>query len=126
MKRPILLLMVIAIAGCSKSEDQVQNINKALTTMLKFDQALAVYRLDQSGYPTTDNGLQALVESPASATNWNGPYLEGSLPLDPWGNPYAYEHGAEIYRITTAGPDGEFGSHDDMETKQEVELESET
>lgn len=56
-------------------------------------QALKLYRLDNQRYPTTEQGLQALVTKPQLAPipkNWNkGGYLE-KLPLDPWGNPYRY------------------------------------
>lgn len=56
-------------------------------------QALKLYRLDNQRYPTTEQGLQGLVERPASAPlppNWKaGGYLE-RLPKDPWGNPYHY------------------------------------
>lgn len=56
-------------------------------------QALKLYRLDNQRYPTTEQGLQALVERPASAPqppNWKaGGYVE-RLPSDPWGNPYQY------------------------------------
>jgi general secretion pathway protein G len=56
-------------------------------------QALNLYRLDNTRYPTTDQGLQALVEKPASGpipANWKaGGYLE-RLPKDPWGSPYQY------------------------------------
>lgn len=56
-------------------------------------QALNLYRLDNTRYPTTDQGLQALVERPTSGpipANWkSGGYLE-RLPKDPWGAPYQY------------------------------------
>lgn len=65
-----------------------------------FRQALDLYRLDVGDYPTTEQGLEALVEAPSSATGWNGPYLDGqAVPLDPWGNEY-------VYRVP--GADGAF------------------
>ena len=89
--------------------------------MLKFEEALAVYRFDVSTFPASSEGLGALTKAPKSATNWNGPYYEGEIPLDPWGNPYLYEHGAEIYQILSAGPDGDLGSDDDLVTKRTIE-----
>src|SRR5688572_29533992 len=55
--------------------------------------ALDNYRLDNGGYPTTEQGLVALQEKPAREPlplNWRGPYLKKAIPLDPWGRAYAY------------------------------------
>jgi general secretion pathway protein G len=77
-------------------------------------QALKLYRLDTQHYPSTEQGLQALVERPAgspAATNWKtGGYLE-RLQQDPWGNPYRYLNPG-IYGeidISSLGADGEPG-----------------
>ena len=62
-----------------------------------FDKALDQYRLDTGHYPTTEQGLNALVTKPANEPKWEGPYLKKAVPPDPWGNPYVYkipgEHG---------------------------------
>jgi general secretion pathway protein G len=55
-----------------------------------FARALEAYRLDVGRFPTTDEGLKALVERPPSEPKWSGPYLQKSVPLDPWGMPYVY------------------------------------
>jgi general secretion pathway protein G len=56
-----------------------------------FEAALDLYYLDNGSYPASNEGLKALVERPASASAWNGPYLRsGALPDDPWGHPYVY------------------------------------
>jgi general secretion pathway protein G len=55
-----------------------------------LQQAADLYRLDIGRYPTNGEGLDALVSNP-DVSGWNGPYLRGSLPEDPWGNPYRYE-----------------------------------
>jgi general secretion pathway protein G len=54
--------------------------------------ALDAYRLDLGRYPTTEEGLAALVQRPAGATagQWRGPYLRRGVPQDPWSHPYAY------------------------------------
>lgn len=53
---------------------------------------LDLYKLDVGSYPSTDQGLQALLEKPADVDNWNGPYLKGSkLPVDPWNHPFHYQ-----------------------------------
>ncbi len=61
------------------------------TDIANISQALKLYRLDNQRYPTAEQGLQALIAKPATATvpgNWR-PYLE-KLPNDPWGHPYQY------------------------------------
>jgi general secretion pathway protein G len=54
-----------------------------------FGGALDQYRLDVGSYPSTSDGLDALVRNPNNP-KWNGPYLKKSVPKDPWGNPYKY------------------------------------
>lgn len=62
--------------------------------------ALDLYFVDVGRYPSGSEGLDALVRRPASAQNWNGPYVrDGAIPLDPWGNPYEY---------SISGPNGPF------------------
>jgi general secretion pathway protein G len=73
--------------------------------------ALDQFRLDNGTYPTTEQGLAALVERPANAAKWDGPYLSKALPADPWGNPYVFimpgEHGE--YDLLSYGKDGSPG-----------------
>ena len=77
-----------------------------------FSSALDLYYLDLGRYPTTSEGLVALVKSSGNATGWNGPYLKGGVvPNDPWGHSYIYrapgEHGS--YDIISLGSDGQEG-----------------
>src|ERR1700740_684312 len=54
-----------------------------------FSSALDLYYLDEGHYPTSSDGLVALVQRPGNSVTWNGPYLKGGLvPTDPWGNAY--------------------------------------
>ncbi|MBP1748360.1 MAG: gspG [Deltaproteobacteria bacterium] len=73
-------------------------------------QALDQMRLDVSRYPTTQEGLNALVANPG-IPNWDGPYLKKALPNDPWGRPYVYQspgsHGE--YDLYSYGRDGSAG-----------------
>ena len=58
--------------------------------------ALQAYRLDVGRYPSTAEGLTALMQPPSGiAAYWSGPYLEDKMPLDPWRTPYRYEHPAD-------------------------------
>ena len=77
-----------------------------------FSSALDLYFLDNGRYPTSSEGLGALVQRPGSTVTWNGPYLKGSVvPNDPWGNAYIYrspgQHGT--YDIISYGSDGQEG-----------------
>lgn len=76
-----------------------------------FEKALQQYRLDVGRFPSTEQGLQALVSKPATVAKWDGPYLEKTVPLDPWGHPYVYvspgEHGD--VDISSTGRDGRPG-----------------
>lgn len=73
--------------------------------------ALDLYRLDTGHYPSTEQGLAALVVRPGSEPKWGGPYLQKSVPPDPWGRGYAYaapgEHGD--YDLFSLGKDGQPG-----------------
>jgi len=83
---------------------------------------LVTYRLQMGSYPSTEEGLQALMTAPANkADRWRGPYLaEGTkLPLlDPWNNPYQYRypgtHNKDGYDLWSKGPDGVDGTDDDI------------
>jgi len=80
-----------------------------------FEKALDSYRLDNGRYPTTEQGLNALLTKPADLPKWNGPYLRKAVPLDPWGNPYRYKSPAEKgdYEILSYGKDGQPGGTGD-------------
>jgi general secretion pathway protein G len=75
---------------------------------------LDIYKLDVGSYPTTDQGLQALVARPQGVPQWSGPYLKGDkLPEDPWGHPFVYRspsqrpgHEFDLYSL---GPTGQSG-----------------
>ena len=76
-----------------------------------FEKALQQFRLDVGRYPTTEQGLQGLLTAPPGTPKWDGPYLEKTVPLDPWGRPYVYlspgEHGD--IDISSTGRDGRPG-----------------
>ena len=71
--------------------------------------ALKLYELDNGVFPSTEEGLNALLSKPGTAPNWNGPYLERK-PLDPWGREYKYkypgEHNTADYDLYSLGKDG--------------------
>ncbi len=119
------ILIVITILGILASLIAVRVMDRpgeARTLKAKMDiqtmeNALKLYKLDNAAYPSTDQGLKALVEKPAVGRvpkNWReGGYLEkGVVPNDPWGNPYYYMSPGvrlEVYDLWTYGADGEEG-----------------
>jgi general secretion pathway protein G len=90
------------------------DINSNISTALKL------YELDNGNYPTTEQGLNALLGKPSGSPaplNWTGPYLE-KKPVDPWKNQYQYRspgsHNASGYDLWSNGKDGVEGTADDV------------
>lgn len=79
-----------------------------------FKTALEMYRLDAADFPSTQQGLAALIEQPQGVGRWNGPYLS-ELPQDPWGHEYVYkspgDHGD--YDLASLGADNRPGGDGD-------------
>jgi general secretion pathway protein G len=87
-------------------------VKAARIQIQSFAAALDLFYLDAGRYPSSAEGLAALVRPTGGLAGWNGPYLKGgSLPNDPWGTPYVYrspgEHG--VYDIVSYGADGQQG-----------------
>ena len=76
-----------------------------------LDKALDQFRIDMGRYPTSEEGLQALVENPNSDPNWSGPYLKKGVPMDPWGRPYVDEEPGthSEFDLISYGKDGRPG-----------------
>lgn len=81
----------------------------AAVQIADLDKSLELFKLDIGRYPTTEEGLDALVKKPGSANGWSGPYLKGSLPADPWGNSYRYANNGGKIEILSYGADGTLG-----------------
>lgn len=88
-------------------------IDQAKIQMKSLVSALDLYRLDTSGYPTTDQGLDALLKKPEVGIvpeNWRGPYLKSSkVPKDPWNNDYSYVSNGTSINMLSYGADREEG-----------------
>jgi len=76
-----------------------------------LQKALDQYRLDVGHYPSTEQGLQALMDKPSEEAKWAGPYLSKALPKDPWGHDYQYKQPGEHneYDLLSWGRDGRPG-----------------
>lgn len=90
-------------------------VKAAQAQISAFEKALDTYRLEIGHYPTTEQGLAALVARPENVPKWGGPYLQKDVPLDPWGKPYQYKAPGERreYDILSFGKDGQPGGTGD-------------
>lgn len=92
------LLVVLAILGLLAGLVGPRVLNQfggakvktAAIQIADFDKTLELFKLDVGRFPTSDEGLDALVKRPGTVNGWNGPYVKGELPKDPWGNAYRY------------------------------------
>ena len=113
------LLVVLAILGLLMSLVGPRVLNqlggaKTKTAGIQIkdlEQSLEMYKLDVGRFPSTEEGLQALVTRPGSAAGWNGPYLKSDVPLDPWKREYHYKYPGEKGEldIYSYGQDGQAG-----------------
>ena len=114
------MLVVITIIGLIMSlvGPRVLNylgeskVKAARIQIQSFSSALDLFYLDAGRYPSTSEGLAALVKPAAGLATWNGPYVKGGvLPNDPWGKPYIYRSPGErsAYEIISYGSDGQEG-----------------
>lgn len=114
------MLVVITIIGLIMSLVGPRVLNYLSESKVKaariqiqsFSSALDLFYLDIGRYPSTAEGLAALVKPAAGLSAWNGPYLKGgNLPNDPWGKGYVYHSPGErsAYEIVSYGADGQEG-----------------
>jgi general secretion pathway protein G len=100
---------VIGYLGSSRSKTAQVQIEGLVTS-------LELFHIDVGRYPTTTEGLDALVKAAVRTPGWNGPYLSKStVPLDPWGRPYRYESPGKKgpFDLYTYGRDGKEGGADE-------------
>ncbi len=114
----VILSLLAAIVGPTVIKHLNPSEKKAAKIQIgMLENALDTYRLNVGKYPTVQQGLKALVEKPANARRWNGPYIKKRIPKDPWGNAYIYiypgEHGD--YDIVSYGADEQPGGEDENE-----------
>ncbi|ACA16485.1 general secretion pathway protein G [Methylobacterium sp. 4-46] len=109
----VILGLVMGLAGprvlgyLSSSRERTAKLQ-----IESFASALDLFFLDNGRYPSTSEGLQALVQRPPSAESWGGPYLkQTNVPPDPWGRPYEYRAPGKAgpYAILSLGPEGQRG-----------------
>lgn len=80
----------------------------------RLGSVLDIYKLDVGSYPTTEQGIDALLHRPSGVSNWNGPYLQANTdPVDPWNHPYIYREPSvrpnHDYDLCSRGPNSASG-----------------
>jgi len=126
----IELLLVMAIVAtlaalvlpnlAGRSEEA--RVTAAKAQLELFRTALAQYEVDNGGFPSSDQGLMALLQKPSGTPaprNWKGPYIQKvEVPKDPWGAEYLYEspgtHMPKSFDLSSAGPDERSNTEDDV------------
>ena len=113
----IALISALVVVNVLPERDRAA-VRKAKVDVGVIESALDQYRLDLLNYPSTTQGLEALVRAPSNVSqpeNYRpGGYLRGGVPLDPWGNPYQYRYPGErgVVDVYSLGADGEEGGED--------------
>jgi general secretion pathway protein G len=110
-----LLIGLVAPAALRQLESSKEKI--AHQSIERIAGVLDIYKLDVGVYPTTEQGLLALIARPSGVTRWNGPYLKGeNVPQDPWGRPFIYHnpsqragHEYDLYSLGRTGQPGGTG-----------------
>lgn len=119
----ILVLLMALVGPRILGTQRKSDISATKTQIGMLKAALERYALDLKTFPSTEDGLPALIEPPAKGegeSRWDGPYVDAdAIPADPWGHPYQYEyppsHGKRNFPdIWSWGPDGEDGTEDDV------------
>ncbi|MGH7063386.1 MAG: type II secretion system major pseudopilin GspG [Stellaceae bacterium] len=108
----ILGLLIGLVAPAALRQLGSAKIKIAHQSIERLASVLDIYKLDIGSYPTTEQGLQALLDRPSGVTHWSGPYLKGEkVPEDPWGHPYVYrmpsERPGHDYDLYSLGPTGQ-------------------
>lgn len=122
----MLVVLIIGVLAAMAVPRLVGRSQEAKLTAAQADiesnisVSLDMYELDTGAYPTTEQGLSALIEKPSGmsgSSHWNGPYLK-RLPKDPWGHVYLYRYpgdkNPEGFDLYSLGPNGVEGDQDDV------------
>ena len=116
----ILATLAAIVLPKFTGRSQQAKVTGARAQIANFETALSTFEIDLSRYPTTTEGLRALVQKPTSdSEGWLQPYLSREeVPKDPWGNEYVYRYPGQYnengYDLYSVGPDHKMGGNDDV------------
>jgi len=121
----LVVLIVLGLLASLVAPRIIGRVSEARTTTARtqldlLGVALDSYRLDNGGYPTTEQGLAALRDRPTREplpSSWRGPYLRKAVPMDPWGKAYIYrspgQQNPSGFDLVSLGRDGQTGGQDE-------------
>jgi len=124
----LLVLVILAVLAAMVVPKFTRRSEQAKATaaaadIASIEVALDAFEVDCGRYPTSEEGIRALLEQPAGVQGWMGPYLKRGVPKDPWGNAYMYrcpgQHNPNGYDLFSFGPDGQDGGGDDVDNWSE-------
>lgn len=115
----ILAVLAAVVVPKFSGKSEAARIAAAKTDISAIDNALDQFEVGAGRYPSSDEGLNALITQPSNVKAWDGPYLKrNSAPNDPWGKPYSYRfpgtHNVKSPDLWSMGPDGQEGTEDDI------------
>ena len=113
----LIVVVILGILGAVVvpnilSRPDTARVQAAQTDLRALSQTLEIYRLDNFQYPSSEQGLESLVEKPSGfpePKSWNSEGYIKKLPTDPWGSPYLYEKSGSSYSLLSLGADGQEG-----------------
>ena len=113
----LIVVVILGILGAVVvpnilSRPDTARVQAAQTDLRALSQTLEIYRLDNFQYPSSEQGLESLVDRPSGfpePKNWNPEGYLKKLPTDPWGSPYLYEKTGSSYALISLGADGQEG-----------------
>lgn len=112
----LVVMVIIGLLAAYVGPKYFSQVGKSEVKMAQaqidsLEKALHQYRLDVGSYPTTEQGLNALMTRPGNEPKWQGPYLGKMPPPDPWGRPYQYKYPGERteFDLFSLGKDGQPG-----------------
>jgi general secretion pathway protein G len=114
----ILGVLAVVVVPRFTGRSEQARVTAARTDIANLEVALDTFEVDNGRYPSSEEGLGALVQQPSGLENWSGPYIRRGIPNDPWGNPYIYRYPGQqnrnSYDLYSMGPDGQEGGADDI------------
>lgn len=121
----MVVMVIIGMLAAYVAPRYFAQVGKSETKLARaqidaLEKALDQYRADTGHYPSSEQGLTALMKRPGNEPKWAGPYMKREVPADPWGRPYLYRHPGEHGEVdlSSLGSDGRPGGSGDASDVQ--------